>query len=113
MDEINDIDFLDRQLRDSAPYIDDDGFTRRVLEQLPIRRNRQPLLRSAILFGATVLASFLAYVLSDGGRFISNGIARMAGLSPVMLMVVALLTGLLVMSAGIVAAVSGSHEARS
>ena len=35
MDEIEQEDWLDRKLREAAPYIDDDGFTARVMEAIP------------------------------------------------------------------------------
>ena len=35
MNEETQEDWLDRRLRDAAPYIEDDGFTARVLRQLP------------------------------------------------------------------------------
>ena len=70
MDEIKQEDWLDRQLREAAPYIDDEGFTARVLQQLPPPRNARRSFRGAILLTITLLASVLAYLLSDGGRFL-------------------------------------------
>src|SRR5437867_11779500 len=73
MSEIEQEELLDRQLRDSAPYIDDAGFTARVLKQLPRKLSgpRRESLRAVIIFGITLLASVLAYVLSDVGRFVA------------------------------------------
>ena len=68
MDQFIGEEELDRQLREAAPYIDDDGFTRRVLKQLPV----QPAparLRGLILILTATLASVLTYVVSGGGRF--------------------------------------------
>lgn len=113
MDETNDFDLLDRQLREAAPYIDDDGFTRRVLQQLPARRPRLQLFRAIILLGVTLLASIVAYFLSDGGRFISDGMMRMAGMSPIMILAIAAIVGVLMMAAGMAAAISKNHELRS
>ena len=113
MDEANDIDLLDRQFREAAPYIDDDGFTRRVLHQLPARRPRLQLFRATILLGVTLLASIVAYFLSDGGQFISDGIMRMAGMSPIMILAIAAIVGVFVMAAGMVAAISRNRELRS
>ena len=80
MDEKQQENWLDRQLREAAPYIDDQGFTSRVLKQLPARRRRRDSLRAVILLGITFLASVLAYGLSDGGRLAFGcGIAVMAG----------------------------------
>jgi hypothetical protein len=57
MNEPEPNDALDRLLRDQATYIDDRGFTRRVLTALP--RRRQSALRPAIVLGATALACAL------------------------------------------------------
>ncbi len=113
MNESNDIDVLDRQLREAAPYIDDAGFTRRILQQLPARRPSLQRFRATILLGATLVASLIAYLLSDGGRFVSNGVLRLAGMSPLMILLGAGVVGALVMGVGVVAAVSKNHEFRS
>ena len=49
IDEQLQADWLDAKLRDEMPYIDDAGFTARVVQQLPARRQRSRLLRAAIL----------------------------------------------------------------
>ena len=112
MDETNDIDSLDRQLREAVPYIDDDGFTRRVLQQLPARRVRLQWFRSAILLSVTLLASVAAYFLSGGGRFISDGVLRVAQMSPIMILAIGAVLGVLVMAAGMAAAISKNRELR-
>ena len=63
MNQVNQEDWLDRELREAAPYIDDEGFTARVLQQLPPPRRGHDLLRAAILLGMTLLASLLAYIV--------------------------------------------------
>src|SRR5438309_10071321 len=70
MNEQIEQDWLDRKLQEAAPYIEDDGFTARVLQQLPAPRQAGQFLRPFILVGMSALASALTYVLSDGGRFI-------------------------------------------
>jgi hypothetical protein len=50
---------LESLLRGGAP-VDDDGFTAKVVQQLPPPRKRAP--RFAILLGATTLASGIAYL---------------------------------------------------
>jgi len=105
MKEVNQEDWLDRQLREAAPYIDDDGFTARVLHQLPPPRRSHDLLRAAILLGMTFLASVLAYVVSGGGRFISITLERLATLPVLWVLVLALASGLVVTTAGAVAAI--------
>ena len=76
MEQVNQEDWLDKELREATPYIDDAGFTARVLQQLPPPRRSRDLLRAAILLGMTLLASVLAYVVSGGGRFVSVTIER-------------------------------------
>lgn len=61
-------DWLDRRLREEMPYIDDAGFTARVVQKLPAAQAPRSH-RATILIGVTLLASIMAYVLSDGGHF--------------------------------------------
>lgn len=111
MPGVNREDWLDRQLRDAAPYIDDAGFTAGVLKKLPPPRPRRESFRSIVLLGITLLASTLAYVLSDGGRFIAVTMERVAALVPMMwILALALACGLLITGAGLAAAVSKSRE---
>jgi hypothetical protein len=105
MKEVNQEDWLDRQLREAAPYIDDDGFTARVLHQLPPPRRGRDLLRAAILLGMTFFASVLAYVVSGGGRFVTITLERLATLPVLWVLVLALASGLVVTTAGAVAAI--------
>src|SRR5712691_2774080 len=104
MNEKNQEDLLDRQLREAAPYIEDGGFTARVLGQLPAPRRRGQSLRPVILVGMSLLASALAYVLSDGGRFVVVGMVRLTVLPSVWIFLFALGTGILVMAGGLLAA---------
>jgi hypothetical protein len=106
MKQVNQEDWLDRQLREAAPYIDDDGFTSRVLQQLPPPRRANDLLRGAILLGMTFLASVLAYVVSGGGRFVSMSIERLASLPALWIFGLALATGLVISALGATAALS-------
>jgi hypothetical protein len=106
MKQVNQEDWLDRELREAAPYIDDEGFTARVLQQLPAPQRRRELLRAAILLGMTFLASVLAYVVSGGGRFVSVTFERLAALPALWVFGLALASGLLVAAAGAVAAIS-------
>ena len=113
MDEISQEDQLDRQLREAAPYIDDNGFTARVLQQLPAPRRTRRSFRSAILLAAALLASALAYVASDGGRFLIVAMERLVTLPAVWLFALALGSGLLVMTAGTIAAIAKASELQS
>jgi len=106
MKQVNQEDWLERQLREAAPYIDDDGFTARVLQQLPPPRRGHDLLRAAILLGMTFLASALAYVVSGGGRFVTMSIERLASLPVLWVFVLALASGLVISAVGATAALS-------
>jgi hypothetical protein len=110
MDEKQQEDWLDRQLREAAPYIDDNGFTARVLQQLPPPRRARGSFRGAILLAVTVLATVLAYLLSDGGRFLIVTAARLMALPPLWLFIMALASGILVMAGGVIAAISKARE---
>lgn len=102
-------DWLDRELREAAPYIDDEGFTARVLQQLPPLRRRHDLLRAVILLGMAFLASVLAYVVSGGGRFVSVTLERLAALPALWVFGLALASGLVIAAAGATAAISRSR----
>src|SRR6266542_568694 len=113
MDEKQQEDSLDRQLREAAPYIDDEGFTARVLQQLPPPRRGHDLLRAAILLGMTFFASVLAYVVSGGGRFVSITVERLAALPALWVFGLALARGLVVAAAGAMAAISRDQVLQS
>ena len=113
MNEINQEEPVDRRLREAAPYIDDNGFTARVLQQLPAPRHARRSLRGAILLGITLLASVLVYVISDGGRFLVVAMARLTTLPAFWLFALAFCSGILVMAGGLVAAVSKTRELQS
>src|SRR6266542_1882598 len=113
MKQVNQEDWLDRALREAAPYIDDEGFTGRVLQQLPPPRRGHDLLRAAILLGMTLLASVLAYVVSGGGRFLSITLERLMALPALWGFVLALASGLVVAAAGAIAAMSSGQALQS
>ena len=106
MEQVNQEDWLDQQLRQAAPYIDDEGFTARVLQQLPPPRRGHDVLRAAILLGMTFLASVLAYIVSGGGRFVSVTLERLAALPALWVLVLALASGLIIAAVGATAAIS-------
>lgn len=109
MEQVNREDWLDRELREAAPYIDDEGFTARVLQQLPPLRRRHDLLRAVILLGMAFLASVLAYVVSGGGRFVGVTLERLAALPALWVFGLALASGLVIAAAGATAAISRSR----
>jgi len=112
MDETQEIDWLDRQLREAVPYIDDDGFSRRVLQQLPARRTNLQRFRAVVLLGATLIACLIAYFLSDRGEFVLQAINRMTSMSPLMLAGIAVFAGILITLVGSVAALSRNYQQR-
>jgi hypothetical protein len=113
MDEKNREDWVDRQLREGTPYIDDDGFTARVLQKLPVMRSQRQSLRAVILIATTLLACALAYVLSDGGRFLALELVQLTALPTLWLLVLAVGSGILVMAGGLIAAISKTKEVQS
>ena len=105
MDEKIQEDWLDVRLREEAPYIDDAGFTARVVQQLPAPRPRHSF-RAIILVCLTLLGSMLTYVLSGGGKFIGAGIDRVVALPVLWILVLALVSGLVLTSLATAAAVA-------
>jgi hypothetical protein len=112
MDEMTQEDPLDRQLREAAPYIDDGGFTARVVSKLPAARRARRSLRGIILVGITALASAIAYALSDGGRFVSEAVARLSTFPIWILLVFAFGSGLVVGACAVIAAIRKTPEVR-
>ena len=113
MKQVNQEDWLDRELREAAPYVDDEGFTARVLQQLPPPRRHHDVLRAAILLGMTLLASVLAYVVSGGGRFVSVTLERVAALPALWVFALALASGLVIAAVGATAAISRDRVLRT
>ncbi|HEY1581627.1 MAG TPA: hypothetical protein VGF73_00850 [Chthoniobacterales bacterium] len=111
MDEQLQKDWLETRLREEMPYIDDDGFTARVVQKLPTPARRRSL-RAAILIGVTLLASIIAYLISDGGRFLVVEAYRLASLPLVMLSLVAICCTLIVTAVAAGAAWSNVREQR-
>jgi hypothetical protein len=101
---------LDRRLQEAARYIDDDGFTSAVLARLPASLQQRVSLRAPILLGVALLSSVLAYVLSDGGEFVTIALLRLSTFSPVWLLIICGITGLIVAAGGGVAAVAKMRE---
>jgi len=103
-------DLLDARLRDETPYIDDAGFTRRVMKQLPRRRVSWSTQRSFIILVATILSVVLAYVASGEGMFVHDAFARMSGLRPLQLLLVIFACGMAMTIAGLWAALTRRHD---
>jgi hypothetical protein len=112
MDAMIDDETLDRQLRDAVPYIDDDGFTARVMAKLPATRREPRWLRPMILLGVTVLGSAVAYLLSGGGRFVRQGVIELSSFPIWLLLVLAFGCGLLVGAFAVIFAIRKTPEVR-
>ena len=94
-------DLLDARLRDETPYIDDAGFTARLMKQLPRRRVSWISQRSIIIFAATILSVVVAYFASGEGMFVHDAFAHMSGLGPLQLLLVILGCGTAMTIAGL------------
>lgn len=105
MDEQLQEDWLDARLREASPYIDDGGFTARVVQYLPARKQRSSR-RAFILCCITLLASIITYVVSGGGQFLVSGMNRMVGLPILWILILAGLCSLLFASIAAAAALS-------
>ena len=100
---------LDRQLREAVPYIDDSGFTAKVLRQLPVQM--APVRgRRFILIATAILASVLAYVLSDGARFLTKFAVQLCQTPMIWLLALTLTLGLVVVGLGTAAALFTNRE---
>jgi hypothetical protein len=112
MEEMIEEDPLDRQLREAAPYINDDGFTAGVMAKLPALRRETRSLRGIILVAITALGSAIAYTLSGGGRFVQEGIMRLSDFPIWILLVFAFGSGLVVGGCAVIAAIRTTPEVR-
>jgi hypothetical protein len=101
---------LDRQLREAMPYIDDDGFTARVMARLPAVRPRPQWLRAMVLLGLTILGSAMAWMLA--GPFVRHGMVQLANFPIWLLVVLAFGCGLILGALAVVAMVHKTPEAR-
>jgi hypothetical protein len=108
MDEKVQEDSLDARLRDDAPYIDDAGFTSRVVQKLPARQVRRSY-RAFLLLGITLAACLAAFWLAGGTSFAIDTYASMAMMPVTWMWVAAAATAILVMAGGLAAALSRSR----
>jgi hypothetical protein len=105
-------DWLDAKMRDEMPYIDDDGFTSRVAQQLPARRKTSPA-RSAVLLAISVVAVVVAFAVAGGAGFLLDVVGWFAVMPSSLLFVVVVGCGLLVTAFGVYAAVNRARKLRS
>ena len=101
---------LDRQLREAVPYINDDGFTARVIARLPVARREPQWLRAMIVLGLALLGTGVAYLLSGG--VIRQGLIQMADFPIWLLLVFAFGCGLVVGAFAVIFAVRKTPEVR-
>ena len=111
MDEQLQEDWLDRRLREEMLYIDDAGFTARVVQKLPAAPAPRSY-RAAILIGVTILASIIAYGRSDGGRFFVVEAYRLVAMPLGIIGLVAICCTLLMTAVAAGAAWSNMREQR-
>ena len=104
-------DLLEARLRDDVPYIDDAGFTSRVVRKLPARQVRRSY-RAFILIGITLVACLAAYWLAGGTSFFVEGVTYVTMMpATVMWLCVAIVAGLVM--AGTLAASYSRLRGRS
>ena len=112
MNEIEQEDWLDRKLREAIPYIDDDGFTSRVMASLPAAPREPRWLRAMIVLGLALLGSGVAYLVSGGGRVIRDGMVQLADFPIWLLLVFAFGCGLVVGAFAVIFAIRKTPEVR-
>ena len=103
---------LDRQLREAVPYIDDAGFTARLIARLPVNRRDPARRRAIILVVASALASAVAYLLSGGGRFVSEGVIELSSFPIWLLIVFAFGCGLVAGAVAVIFVIRKTPEVR-
>ena len=91
-------DWLDAKLREEMPYIDDAGFTARVMQQLPAQRASSFPLRASILMVAAVIASLTAFL--GAGDYVLDSAAFLVAVPMQLLLIFILAASMLVMIAG-------------
>ena len=101
-------DAFDARLRDEMPYIDDAGFTSRVVHKLPARHVRRSY-RAFILVGITIAACIAAFWFAGGTSFAFEAYANVAMLPVTWMWAFMAVISLLVMAGGLAASVSRSR----
>jgi hypothetical protein len=102
---------LDRQLREAVPYINDDGFTARVIASLPAARREPQWLRALIVLGLALVGTGVAYVIG-GGHVVREGIIEFANFPIWLLLVFAFGSGLVVGAFAVIFAIRKTPEVR-
>ena len=102
-------DWLDARLRDEAEYIDDAGFTSRIVQKLPARQVRRSY-RAAILLAVTAAASVMAYFLAGGTWFVAERVTLLAMMPMTTMWLTAATVTVLVMAGGLAMALSKTRS---
>jgi ABC-type polysaccharide/polyol phosphate export permease len=97
-------ELLDARLREETPYIDDDGFTARVMKELPLRPRAFQLQRAIIILAAAIVSVVVAYFGSGEGMFVRTGFVHLTALPPMELLALLFVCGLTVIVASACAA---------
>jgi hypothetical protein len=111
MNPMIDDETLDRHLREAVPYINDDGFTARVMARLPATRREPQWLRTMIVVGLALLGTGIAYVIC-GGHVVREGIIEFADFPIWLLLVFAFGCGLVVGAFAVIFAIRKTPEVR-
>jgi hypothetical protein len=102
---------LDRQLREAVPYINDDGFTARVIARLPAAPREPQWLRAMIVLGLALVGTGVAYGIG-GGHIVREGIIEFANFPIWLLLVFAFGCGLVVGAFAVIFAIRKTPEVR-
>lgn len=100
---------LDRQLRESMPYIDDNGFTSHVMASLPVSRREAGWLRAAILIGLALIGTGVAYLVG-AGHVVRQGVVELANFPIWLLLVFAFGCGLVMGAFAVIFAIRKTPE---
>ncbi|CAN5549624.1 hypothetical protein BH20VER1_BH20VER1_21760 [soil metagenome] len=112
MDEQLQEDPFDAKLREEMSYIDDDGFTSRVAQQLPVRR-RKSAARTFFLASVALVAVVVAYVVAGRGAFVMDVLGWFAVMPVGLLLTITIGAGLVVTAFGLYAAIARARKVRS
>jgi len=85
MNQPEENDLVDMQLREQNAYIDDGGFTKRVVAALP-RRRRYAWLRSALLLGSAAIGWVLAVLWLPWRSLLPLDLSGILSLNPQVVM---------------------------
>ncbi len=103
-------ELLDARFREETRYIDDAGFTNRVLQQLPDSPSAVRNHRSLVIFLSAVVSVIVAYFASGEGFFVRETLLRAGTLSPLTVIVTAAVTGLVMTTFALWAALDRTRD---